>query len=197
MKILSITVLTILFMLTGCENPLKRSVGKPSKGELQEAIFEDAMPFLNFHQFECRFENHSEASQENQYQVYISTVFSYNEPLYIDYKLNDPWYYKEKGLEALAALATQNNRLKNSGKKGLSPILWKIHEKGEKFKMIILVDILKIEKQWICSSFKLLSGEDVEGEPASFFPLEYLIYGSREHLEEMQQYGIEFPDIKI
>lgn len=181
-------------MLTGCENPLKRSVGKPSKRELQEAIFEDSMPFLNFHRFEYHFENHSEASQENRYQVYISTVFSYNEPLYIDYKLNDPWYYKEKGLEALAALAIQNNRLKNIGERGLSPILWKIHEKGEKFKTIILADILKVEKHWICSSLKLLSGEDVEGEPASFFPLEYLIWGSREHLAELNGYGIAFPE---
>lgn len=192
MKTLLIILFTVLSLLTGCECE-NSSEQRPSKRELQEMLFKDSMPFLTFHRFECNFENNSDKLNEDKYQVYISTIFSYNEPLYIAYKLNDPWFYKQNGLEALESLAIENIALKKRGMHGLSPVLWKVTDKGKKFRTIMLVNVLKVKKQWLCSSLNAICGDDVEGDPVSFFSSNYLIYGSHEHLMELNKCDIKFP----
>lgn len=196
MKILLTIVLIISAFFIGCENSLKKSKERPSKKELQEIFFKDSRPFLTVHRFECHFENNPDKINKDQYQVYVSTIFSYNEPLYIGYKLNDPWFYKENGLEALESLAIENIALKKRGIQGLSPVLWKVTDKGKKFSSIILVDVLKVKKQWICSSWNAICGDEVKGDPVSFFSSKYLVYGGPEHLAELRQYGIKFSEIK-
>ena len=109
MKTLSIVILVTLFALTGCENPLKKSGKKPSKSELKMAIFEELMPFLTFHQFDPNFEDNPEKAKENKYQVYVDIVLSYSEPLYEGCRLNNPFNYREKGMEPLAVLCIRSD----------------------------------------------------------------------------------------
>ena len=193
MKNLLIVIWVALFALTGCDNPLKKSGKKPSKSELKAAIFKGQMPFLTFYQFEPNFEDNPEKAKENRYQVYVDAEISYSEPLYEGCPLVDPMYYRQKGLEDLVPLCIANSALKRSGEKGLSPVLWKIHEKGERFKIKILADISKTEKQWICTSWEQLSGKELEGNPAALFSSTCLVWGSPEHLAELNHYGIKFP----
>jgi hypothetical protein len=193
MKTLSIVILVSLFVLTGCEEPSKKSSKRPTKNELKAAIFEDQIPLLTFYQFDLNFEDNPERAKENKYQVYIDMEFSYNVPLYEGCPLINPVYYRKKGLEDIALLCVENSAIKRRGEKGLSPLLWKLHEKNEHFKMKILADVSKTEKQWICSSWEHLSGKTLEGSPASYFSSQCLVWGSPEHLAELNHYGIKLP----
>ena len=178
-------------LTTGCKSI---SRNKPSKTDIQKAVFEDSFPFYHFEEFNIEFSDNPELAKENKYELYIETICWFKEDCFRRYELNNPLYYKNKGLDLLAILASQNNLLKNEGKKGLSPILWKTMEKGTPLNYTILASIKKTEKRWICTDAVQLEGTDLKEKPASFFPKECLIWGSQEHLAELKEYGLTLPD---
>lgn len=52
---------------------------------------------------------------------------------------------------------------------------------------------IKTAKSWICPEWTEIHGESINGSPASLFPSEDLIWGSKEHIAELNQYGLNLP----
>lgn len=183
--------LSIMLLLTGCDNPF--SGKKPSARQMQEAIFSEEFPFVDFKKFAYDFVDNPEKAKENVYEVYIDTELSYNVPLYCRYALSDPYYYKENALHTLQYLAVKNSARMALGQNSMRPVLYEVHKKGELFKSRCLVRFIKTEKKWLCNSFETIyTNTKPKGSPAALFSTG-VIYGSKEHLTELKSMGIELP----
>ena len=185
--VLTLSILTIFLSACGGSS-------KPSKQDMQKAMFQKDLPYITFHKFEANIVENPELAKQNKYEAYIDAELSYSEPLYVLYNLKNPFGFRDSELMPLRELAFENQKLLRQGRQGLSRVLWEVYKKNHKFKISSLVSFLKTERGWVQDEVKDVKGDEIIGGLVQYYEGKGgLIWGSPEHLAELAEHGLTLP----